>query len=87
MRSFGVRLAAVVGNGFDDAALSGVDVACGSFETDWRCTVIGFCGVCILGSGRSGRSGSSRTGEEAVCQLPLDTLEVSTGVTDRYMRC
>ena len=83
MRSLGVRLATAVNSDFDDLLLSGVGVACGSFETGWRSSTACFCGVFMSGSGSSGSDGSSRCGEEAVCQLSLDLMDVSAGVVDR----
>jgi hypothetical protein len=64
----------------------GVAVAYGSFDSALVPSEAFegfFCS--IPGSGNSGRSGSPRFGDEAVCQLSSDRMEVS-GVVSRYRR-
>lgn len=71
---------------FDDLLLSGMGVACVSGSLEAGGCATGFWGVFRLGSGRSGREGSSRAGEEAVRQLPLEYIVVFADGVEPYSR-
>lgn len=88
VRSLGVRLAAAAMSGVVDLFLCGVsvDVVRVALDVDWTASEgFGCDGVFMLGSGSSGRSGSPRSGEDAVCQLSSDFVETS-GVVSRCSR-
>lgn len=92
MRSLGVRLAAAAMSDVVDLFLCGVAVAVAvavvraARDVGWTASEgFGCDGVFMLGSGSSGRSGSPRSGEDAVCQLSSDFVETS-GVVSRYSR-
>lgn len=89
VRSLGVRLEAAAASccALDGLFLCGVATTCGSFDA--ARLAVGLWALLEPGSGRSGisgRMGSSVCGEDAVCQLSSDLIEVSAEGVGAFCR-